>query len=213
MVLTLVIEGHDGVLRPPTSPLLFLIPTSFLLTSRRPVSGRKQQAHIPPLPSRIFIAQVSVRSPRRMESYAQSITCRPPWVRASMTASPVRNSVCTMWPSITPSASSPNTGLVRIWQKLTSRVHFAPARFVARTGLSSASSGTGNTILSGFSPLAYVRARLFSTPWPTRWNGFSKTSSVFRPSCTTWTTIWMCARTRSPWQRNSWISSCQSFAT
>ena len=38
MVLTLVIEGHDGVLRPPTSPLLFLIPTSFLLTSRRPVS-------------------------------------------------------------------------------------------------------------------------------------------------------------------------------
>ena len=92
MVLTLVIEGHDGVLRPPTSPLLFLIPTSFLLISRRPVSGRKQQAHIPPLPSRIFIAQVSVRSPRRMESYAQSITCRPPWVRASMTASPVRNS-------------------------------------------------------------------------------------------------------------------------
>ena len=23
----------------------------------------------------------------------------------------------------------------------------------------------------------------------------------------------MCARTRSPWQRNSWISSCRSFAT
>ena len=77
MVLTaLVIEGHDGVLRPPTYPLLFHIPTSFLLTSRRPVSGRKQQANIPPLPSRIVTAQVSVRSPRRMESYAQSITCR-----------------------------------------------------------------------------------------------------------------------------------------
>ena len=38
---------------------------------------------------------------------------------------------------------------------------FRTFRFVAGTGLSSASSGTENTILSGFSPLAYVRARLF----------------------------------------------------
>ena len=41
-------------------------------------------------------------------------------------------------------------------------------------------------------PLAVNRARPSSTPWPTRGNGSSKTSSLYQPSCTTWTTTCMC---------------------